>query len=460
MEIPVQYCLPGEPMTDRIVFLSLVCGLFAATVTAHAAAPSIDGVWRAGDHGQVLEVNQNTLRVYEITGGSCIEAGAAKRRSRSAAGETVFFSESLGAWHITADAEGLLWLHSRGIYDAKLQQMPALPDTCGKVADTQASNYDVFWRTFSEGYPFFSQRKIDWAGVDKQFRPQATGTTSPAELFGILRQMIEPLHDAHTSIEAKSIGQRFEGSAQNPRQPDGTLAGRSEKIVRQRYIHGELRNYCHVLGLGSKPSSGSLLHFGLLGDSIGYLRVDAILSGCEKELDQIFRAAAELKGLVIDQRLGWDGGNDPSGQAIELASRLTSRDYLAYSRVRGSTPQPEMVRASSRPGFGGRVALLIGPASGAAAELFAMASFGREPHVAGVGDRTQGTFSEVMRRRLPNGWNFALPYSSYLAQDGRTYDFIGIQPEVPVPVFPDEDLKAGRDGGLETAIQLLKQAGR
>ena len=215
-----------------------------------------------------------------------------------------------------------------------------------------------------------------------------------------------------------------------------------------------------MLGLGSKPSSGSLLHFGLLGDSIGYLRVDAILSGCEKELDQIFRAAAELKGLVIDQRLGWDGGNDPSGQAIELASRLTSRDYLAYSRVRGSTPQPEMVRASSRPGFGGRVALLIGRASGAAAELFAMASLGREPHVAGVGDRTQGTFSEVMRRRLPNGWSFALPYSSYLAQDGRTYDFIGIQPEVPVPVFPDEDLKAGRDGGLETAIQLLKQAGR
>src|ERR1039457_1926952 len=78
MEIPVQYCLPGEPMTDRIVFLSLVCGLFAATVTAHAAAPSIDGVWRAGDHGQVLEVNQNTLRVYEITGGSCIEAGGAE----------------------------------------------------------------------------------------------------------------------------------------------------------------------------------------------------------------------------------------------------------------------------------------------------------------------------------------------------------------------------------------------
>ena len=40
-------------MTDRMVFVAVSC-LSAGSVAAHAAAWSIDGIWRATDYAQIL----------------------------------------------------------------------------------------------------------------------------------------------------------------------------------------------------------------------------------------------------------------------------------------------------------------------------------------------------------------------------------------------------------------------
>jgi C-terminal processing protease CtpA/Prc len=116
-----------------------------------------------------------------------------------------------------------------------------------------------------------------------------------------------------------------------------------------------------------------------------------------------------------------------------------------------------MVHASARPGFSGEVALLIGPDSVSAAGVFAMALFGRKPRITRVGDNTQGVFSDMLERTLPNGWRFSLPNGTYLAEDGRAFDVVGVPPDVRVPVFPDQDLRDGRDSALEKAIDLLGQ---
>ena len=71
-----------------------------------------------------------------------------------------------------------------------------------------------------------------------------------------------------------------------------------------------------------------------------------------------------------------------------------------------------------------------------------------------VGENTQGVFSDVLGRRLPNGWTFGLPNERFVT-DGKTYDGDGIPPDVPVPVFPHSDLDAGRDGALEKGLELL-----
>ena len=467
---PRRYTSRGHMLRGKLAAVLIAIGLAVApqsvTYAQSPSNPLIDGLWLAGGSGQLVEIKQNILQIYEITDASCIPAGNAKRRPGAKPGEVVFEGRQIGTLRVTAaDGSDSLWLHHRGVSSVALQRAPGLPETCGhKTPDTPKSNYEVFWRTFYEHYPFSARRQVDWSAVDKKLRPQINESTSPAELFGVFQQMIEPLFDAHTGIDAKTIHRSFHGRRADAETQQGARAGRIREIIQQKYVRGNLQNYCHLLGLGSKPQSPqSLLHFGFVGDSIGYLRIDAFPPGCDGELDKIFREAAELKGLIIDERLNVDGSN---AFAFSLASRLTNHDYLAYSIATRSNapdnghrtpPQPVMVHASARPGFSGEVALLIGPDSVSAAGVFAMALFGRKPRITRVGDNTQGVFSDMLERTLPNGWRFSLPNGTYLAEDGRAFDVVGVPPDVRVPVFPDQDLRDGRDSALEKAIDLLGQ---
>ena len=91
-----------------------------------------------------------------------------------------------------------------------------------------------------------------------------------------------------------------------------------------------------------------------------------------------------------------------------------------------------------------------------AAETFTQALMGRRPAIARVGENTQGVFSDVLGRMLPNGWRMGLPNELFLTEQGTSFDGPGIPPTVPVPTFTKGDLEAGRDAGLERAMSLLR----
>ena len=110
---------------------------------------------------------------------------------------------------------------------------------------------------------------------------------------------------------------------------------------------------------------------------------------------------------------------------------------------------------SSRPSFRGPVVELISPLTISAGETFTQALMGRTPHITRIGENTQGVFSDVLIRQLPNGWRFWLPNEVYRTPGGTTFDGTGIPPDVAVPVFADEDVAAGRDPALTKALQLL-----
>ena len=81
-----------------------------------------------------------------------------------------------------------------------------------------------------------------------------------------------------------------------------------------------------------------------------------------------------------------------------------------------------------------------------------MALMGRTPHVIRIGSNTQGVFSDVMLRHLPNGWTFGLPNEVFLTEDGKHFEATGVPPDITVAVFPKDDLRAGRDLALERAL--------
>ncbi len=457
--------IPGIPI--RVIAVPLVLALTAGPfLVAAQPVPSLDGWWVSDGYGTLLEIRGDQIKASEITAISCLPAWTAKRQAHTPAGaEAVFVPAEGPQLRVTpgdsADHKffGYEWAASR----IGFRRIPQPPAVAGKpVADSPRDNFDVFWTTFAEHYPFFAMRGIDWAAVRDKYRPTITDKTSPDELFGIFKAMVEPLHDAHVFLRGASDKQRFHALRQDTTLIDEASERKIRELIEEHYIHGKLKSGCR-----------GRLGWGMLPGSIGYLRINAFagysekpsfaaqLQALEEALDEALASAATLRGLVVDVRVN-RGGSDVLGVAV--ASRLAPQEYLAFAKRarndpavpdRFTAPQKTPVHVSDRPHFHGKVVLLTGNFTISAGETFTMALMGRTPKVVRVGENTQGVFSDVLGRRLPNGFRFGLPNEIFLTADGKTFDGPGIPPDVRVAVFPKEDLAKGRDGCLEKALEIL-----
>jgi hypothetical protein len=441
--------------------------LFLATLSYGICtqAQTLDGLWLSDGSNMLYVVRGVVVRAFDVTSISCIPAWEVSGKTDPAGGGGVVFTQGAGTRRLTLDElPNTARLQSDcSVADILLHRAePPFKNIDKSPDNTPQTNYAVFWQTFAENYPFFQLHQVDWTAVDREFRPQITAKTSPEQLFQIMRRMIEPLHDTHTSLHAPDIKQQFRGNRPDPNQLQYDDMVRSAIIIATKYVRGDMKYFCK-----------NQISFGMLDGSIGYLKIWSFadyadapdyatqLQTLESALDTIFHDSDRFQGLVIDVRLN-TGGYD--GLGLSIASRLATQDYLAYSvEVRDNidgpmhftTPQAVRVRTSTRPGFHGNVVLLIGHQCVSAGETFTMALLGRKPIVTRIGENTQGVFSDVLTRKLPNGWTFGLPNEIYLTEDGKTFDGAGVPPDISVPIFPREELQAGHDSALEKALQVL-----
>jgi C-terminal processing protease CtpA/Prc len=204
---------------------------------------------------------------------------------------------------------------------------------------------------------------------------------------------------------------------------------------------------------------------------IGYLRVvlfmwyaDGTYEAEVGALDAILtrQRVRSLEGLLVDLRVN-GGGSDEFG--LRLASRLTGRPYLAYVKrarndpddpSRFTTPQPIPVRPADAPRYTGPLVLLTGGSTVSAGETFTQAVMNRTPRPVRIGENTQGVFSDVLERTLPNGFRFIAPNEEYRTRSGRTFDGPGIPPHHRVPVFTEEEFANDRDSAFDLAVSLLR----
>jgi hypothetical protein len=465
-----------------IVGISTVAPFALGCVSSPMPAPannpeisSLDGLWLTNGYRKLIEVSGDTLTQYELTASSCIKAATAIRQPDEAADVAFFLGKDVNkdlggvqeALRFTAgNTSDRRWMTPEGaIARVELIRTDRKPATCDQVlTDSPMVAYDIFWRTFGENYPFFALKKIDWKAVDAANRSKVKATTTPKELLTIFSAMIEPLQDAHTGIDAAPLMDGFGGFRPGPEEPVGEeQAAVIADIIVKQYVKQPLTPYCN-----------GQIEFGMLPNNIAYLKIysfaeydasptlAAQLRTLQQALDAVFQNSSTWKALIIDVRLN-GGGSDLFG--TEIAARLTNQPYLAYSKVIRNnpddatsltSPQPVTVTPVVRPGFLGKVTLLTGNESISAAETFAMALMGRAPAIVRIGEPTQGVFSDVMGRTLPNGWSFGLPNEIYLDAKGKNYDGAGVVPDIASPVFRLRDIAAKRDPALVKAIALSK----
>lgn len=121
-----------------------------------------------------------------------------------------------------------------------------------------------------------------------------------------------------------------------------------------------------------------------------------------------------------------------SATALITTSRLTDLAYLAYSkRARDlilpggfTPPQPIIVRPARGAGYTGPIAMLTSDLTISAGKTFTQAMMNRTPAPVRIGTATQGVFSDVLNRVLPDGILFGLPNGEFVTRDGHTFDTV------------------------------------
>ncbi|MGW8953667.1 S41 family peptidase [Streptomyces sp. NPDC055709] len=450
------------------VALALAGGTAVAPAAA-SAAPSphpVEGVWRTDGYGTVLSVERDVLRQYQTSAAGCLPGASAER---SGGGDRSASYRTADGTVLTVRPGALRIAGSPG--ERGLRRLESLPAACARPAPQgPVAVFDMFWQTFEENYPFFAAKGIDWRAVRDRHRPRIDAGTTDAELFAVLSDMVRPLYDAHVRISAGEQGFFYE------KRP-GTEIPTAD-------MDKPIKAYIQERDLGGRPlqefARGRIGYADLPGGQ-GYLRVTGFggyteakpetyadsLAALDEALDTVFtrERTTALTGLIIDLRVN-GGGSDSLG--LRLAGRLTDRVHFAYAKrarndaadpSRFTRPQPQLVRPAQGPRYTGPVAVLTGGSTVSAGETFTQALMERPGRTIRIGQPTQGVFSDVLPRALPNGWQFLLPNEEFLTRDGRTFDGPGIPPHLTEPVFTEEEFAGNRDSAFDRAREVLPRSG-
>ncbi|MFF0609743.1 S41 family peptidase [Nocardia tengchongensis] len=445
-------------------------GSAAAGIPTGSADGGAEGVWQTDGYGTIISVRGDRLQYFDSTAISCSPGVLAARRQP---GTPDSFVADDGSRQLTLQSRGrdqASLRYAGAVGDIELRRLPALPEPCAHpngVKDPQTV-FDVFWTTFAENYPFFAAKGVDWTAVRDRYRPKIGPTTTDAELFGYLRDILATLGDAHTAL--RSDTEEFARPLRPGTRPlDGLPAYRAfdqrvRALIEQHDTQGPLQ-----------PWGNGIIGYADLPDDLGYLRLSAFdgyadggyeanAAELNRALDEIFTASrtARLRGLVLDVRLNF-GGYDALG--LELASRLTGNPYIAYTKQARNDPadptrfarsEPSRVTPHDGPRYTGPIAMLTSPLTISAGETFTQAMTGRAPEPHRVGDATQGAFSDFLWRTLPNGWTFALPNERFDSR-GTSFDLTGVPPQDAVTAtLSDEELAVGRDSAFDKALEHLR----
>jgi CubicO group peptidase (beta-lactamase class C family) len=431
----------------------LVDMLSPSSISANSASTlnALDGLWRSDGYGYVLEVEGSRTTLHEETMSSCLPV----------------FETVQPAVRSTSKDTAALTFEGR-VGSINLNRIDRFPESVAAKSETDpVAAFDIFAATFSEHYPFFENRNVDWPSVTETHRLQVSASTTDEQLARIFADMLRPLGDAHTNV-AVGGSAVFQGG-----RPGSAVAGYEEFGP---FLERVMTSTARYLGVELETWGNGLIAYAELPDSVGYLRIVAFDGFSEtdridddraelsKALDEMFGSdrIEKLKGLIIDLRVN-GGGSDEL--ALQLAGHFTDVTYPAYSKQarndavdpkKFTSPQVISVQPSSGARFTGPIVVLTASLTVSAGETFTQAMLNRQPSPIRIGGNTQGVSSDVLQRHLPGCTvTFGLPNEDFVTEDGVSFDRFGIPPDICIPTFSETEFAEANDAAMDKARELI-----
>ena len=360
----------------------------------------------------------------------------------------------------------------------KLNQLPVNCLTTLK-SDDPKTNFDVLWSFFNSYYPSFKERlssvNLSWRDLYNKYSKHITPQMSRPELFKLMGNMLEELHDQHIDVyfegnpddgldinndnrkDVIEFNNAFAQSYGIDLDSDAYVDTLGKSIINSfntidtRYLehayHGT-ESSLESRGFPAQP----VYTWGMIKNSnIGYLRIlqelhftnDSMTEKINqyhratKTIDQLMKFFREknIKKLIIDNRINFGGEGSINDYLIQYL--ITDKRIVSQTQeIIDETPQniryfylqpnehPLRTKQNEFP-----VIVLTSNETVSAGEDLTLALKALD-NVTQIGYTTNGVFASTHTRTLPNSWIFQLPFDRNMSHDGKYYEGIGIPPDV------------------------------
>ena len=353
--------------------------------------------------------------------------------------------------------------------------------------------YDRAWELVNEKYFDREFLGVDWVAMRGKYRTEAQAGPDDAALYRVLQKLCAELPQSHLSPLAPrdvhemssdhqaAVGLRWariEGQfVVTDVLPDGAAAiagvqvgwiGRSRDgrpiNPQERRISRLGQPVTFEFGdqqdrLVTMTLEPRLLDFDRqvareLPGGFRYLRFDSFSFANLRWLSAELKAHRAAPGVVVDLRQNLGGMVAANSMAVqEFFDRREPVPMGRFVRRDGKERESSgFALLSAR--YAGRVAVLIGPGSASASEIFAHV-MKNEKRATVIGRRTAGAVIVSRFYGLPGGGRLQIPIQDYIGVDGERLEGRGVEPDVAVPAATLADWRAGRDPELEAALAEL-----
>ncbi len=328
-------------------------------------------------------------------------------------------------------------------------------------------NFELVWNLFNDSYASFEEKNIDWQAVYEQYRPQITTSTTEEELYDILESMLKPLHDGHVNLRASSIKKGF--TASRPSRiikAISSIPGRERRDAFNSMIWETLQmvDFKPLQTHGPEYDGRPLFTYSDNG-KVGYLRFTRSFSNraflhvsfLNKRLEKIFRTFKDLDALVIDVRFNEGGDNS---FVKKIAGRFVAEKQLSFyvqNRKNGSFGplKEKYIYPTGKTQFLNKpVAVLTNDKTLSAGDLFTLI-LSQLPNVTLIGEPSNGSYSDLSGKNLPNGWLVTWSHQRYLSLEKVNYEGEGTPVDLEVKNTL-EDVTKKSDSVLLKALEYLK----
>lgn len=420
-----------------------------------AVAPELNGVWKSRGYGWIVQFGPEGAQLFQTVGEACYPD---PRREFDPDGiMTGWRAEGQGTITLTGDPDAARYLFDR---------LPNLPNACISAAGWTPDRIVAFAAdTFAAFYPRSAERGLDWQARKTAALAQVSPNASEAQLWTALSGLLAGLDDPHVELHGMVGGERRDlepGLSPTLARVHAADPQGDEKAWLQAYREGILTG---ILKGRGRQAANNRIFWGRV-DDIGYLNVVTMGAFAKNAapddprpldavLDEAMAAFVGAKAVIVDvsnNRGGYDG------ISRRIAGRFTDQPRLAYSKIGVGAKAPlQPVKVEPAPGarFTGPVYVVTSDITVSAGETFTL-MMKALPNVKLAGGITHGAFSDQLPKPLPNGWALALPAELYKAPNGDDVEGQGLKPDLPLTIFPENDLSGGHAKAIEALIQKIR----